>query len=272
MTLTYNYHPIDETTYAYTDNGSGTILVLLHGFTGSSETWESFIEKWQADYRVITVDLPGHGRTTGNSTLSMKEVCRHLHMIFDLLAIEKCHLLGYSMGGRTALSFAMWYPRYIETLSLESASPGLYTKQERQERIEKDQQLANRIINEGIEAFVDFWANIPLFATQKNLPSKVQSSIRQERLQQSEEGLANSLHSIGTGKQPTWWEAIEKLNIPVRLIVGELDEKFVQINQQMQKKLPQASFHFVPDAGHTIHIEQPKAFAQIVEQYILQKT
>ena len=269
MSLTYNYHTIDETTYAYTDNGSGTVLVLLHGFTSSSETWRHFIENWQTNYRVITVDLPGHGRTIGKSTLSMEEVCRHLQILFDLLVIEKCHLLGYSMGGRTALSFAMWYPRYIETLILESASPGLETEKEREARSLHDQQLASRIVNEGIETFVEFWTNIPLFATQKKLPNEVQARIRQERLQQSTEGLANSLRYLGTGKQPSWWQTLEKWNRPVCLIVGELDEKFVHINELMQKKLPQASFHLVKNAGHTIHVEQPKAFMQIVEQHVL---
>lgn len=269
MNLTYNYHTIDETTYAFTDNGSGHTLVLLHGFTGSSETWRNFIENWQMKYRVITVDLPGHGKTTGKSMLSMQEVCYHLQVLFDLLAIEKCHLLGYSMGGRTALSFAMWYPRYIEMLILESASPGLNTEQEREARVLHDQRLASRLKDEGIEAFVDFWENIPLFATQKKLAKEVQAAIKEERLQQSAYGLANSLLYLGTGKQPSWWQALEKLNRSVRLIVGELDEKFVHINEQMQKKLPQASFHLVENAGHTVHIEQPEAFSEIVEQNIL---
>ncbi|HLR73319.1 MAG TPA: 2-succinyl-6-hydroxy-2,4-cyclohexadiene-1-carboxylate synthase [Pseudogracilibacillus sp.] len=269
MNLTYNYHTIDETTYAFTDNGSGLALVLLHGFTGSSETWRNFIENWQTKYRVITVDLPGHGKTTGKSTLSMQEVCHHLLVLFDLLAIEKCHLLGYSMGGRTALSFAMWYPRYIEMLILESASPGLNTEQEKEARVLHDQQLASRLKDEGIEAFVDFWENIPLFATQKKLAKEVQAAIKEERLQQSAHGLANSLLYLGTGKQPSWWQDLDQLKRPVCLIVGELDEKFIHMNKKMQKKLPQASFHLVKNAGHTVHIEQPEAFSQIVEQHVL---
>src|SRR5699024_517542 len=212
MNLTYNYHTIDETTYAFTDNGSGLALVLLHGFTGSSETWRNFIENWQTKYRVITVDLPGHGKTTGKSTLSMQEVCHHLLVLFDLLAIEKCHLLGYSMRGRSALSFALWYPRYIEMLIIESASRWLNAGQ-------------------GIEAFVDLWENIPLFATQKKLAKEVQAAIKEERLQQSAHGLANSLLYLGTGKQPSWWQDLDQLKRPVCLIVGELDEKFIHMNK-----------------------------------------
>lgn len=266
MSLTYKYYTIDETTYAYTESGRGDVLVLLHGFTGSSETWKVFVEKWQKDYRIITVDLPGHGQTTGNAMLSMKEVCHHLQLLFNYLTIGKCSLLGYSMGGRTALSFAMWYPKYIEKIILESSSPGLRTEEERQERIAKDCQLAERIHKNGINHFVDFWENIPLFATQKKLSNDVQKQIRKERLQQSAEGLAASLISVGTGEQPSWWNALNSLTKPVSLIVGEADEKFVHINEQMNQKLPQVKFHLIPNAGHTVHVEQPEAFARIVRE------
>src|SRR5699024_9154076 len=84
-----------------------------------------------------------------------------------------------------------------------------------------------------------------------------------ERLQQSAHGLANSLLYLGTGKQPSWWQDLDQLKRPVCLIVGELDEKFIHMNKKMQKKLPQASFHLVKNAGHTVHIEQPETFSQI---------
>lgn len=268
MSLTYNYYTIDETTYAYTVNGSGDGIVLLHGFTGSSETWTSFVEKWKQDYRVITVDLPGHGKTTGNAMLSMEQVCHHLRLLFDYLGNEKCSILGYSMGGRTALSFAMWYPNYIDKLLLESASPGLSTAQERQDRIVKDAQLAERIQKEGIKKFVDFWEEIPLFKTQKSLSKDMQQQIRDERLQQTAEGLAASLRSIGTGKQPSWWDRLDNIRHSVSLIVGEADKKFVQINKEMQQQLPHACLHVVPNAGHTIHVEQPELFAHVIEQVI----
>lgn len=98
MSLTYKYHVIDETSYAYTDTGAGDVLVLLHGFTGTSATWLLFIKQWEKNYRIVTVDLPGHGKTTGDAYVSMQTVSSHLARLFNYLEIEKCHLLGYSMG------------------------------------------------------------------------------------------------------------------------------------------------------------------------------
>src|SRR5690625_337881 len=268
MTLAYKYVLIDDTTYAYTINGDGEALVLLHGFTGTSKTWLPFIKKWKEHYQVITIDLPGHGNTTGESNLPMQEICHHIKQFLDHLSIEKCHLLGYSMGGRTALSFAMWYPLYIESLLLESASPGLPTEKERSDRVIKDTQLAKRINHDGITKFVDFWENIPLFNTQKKLPKHKRAQIRAERLSQSEAGLAASLVSIGTGVMPSWWETLHELQQHVCLIVGKEDEKFVQLNTEMDKRIEHCTFHIVPEAGHAVHIEQPEAFAKIVQQFI----
>lgn len=268
MSLTYNYLRIEETTYAFTSQGSGQALVLLHGFTGSSETWQPFIDAWKEEFQVVTIDLPGHGKTMGESNLSMSDVCRHLTLLLAHLSIEKCHLLGYSMGGRTALSFAMWYPLYVDSLLLESASPGLRTTKEQLERVEKDTKLAERIRRDGVEEFVDFWEAIPLFSTQQKLPQRLQQRIREERLQQSVEGLATSLTSVGTGTQPSWWSALRKVKQPVCLIVGKDDEKFVQINDQMAKEFVHSECYLVPNAGHAVHIEQPDDFAHIVQRFI----
>src|SRR5690625_2042471 len=180
---------INGTTYHYEVYGEGAPLVLLHGFTGSRATWSPFIEKFQGFVQLILIDLPGHGETEIKQPFSMKQCCDDLKEMFTQLQLTSIHLLGYSMGGRIALSFAMYYPEIIRSLLLESASPGLEIKDERAERIKRDEKLANRIESEGLEAFVDFWQEIPLFHSQKRLPIEKQQAIRKERLTQTEEGL-----------------------------------------------------------------------------------
>src|SRR5690625_6877126 len=95
------------------------------------------------------------------------KICNEFINIFntlrDTLKITKIHLLGYSMGGRTSLSFANYYPEKINSLILESASPGIADPFERQRRKEADKALAEKILIEGVEAFVDYWEDLPLF-------------------------------------------------------------------------------------------------------------
>ena len=226
------YFTIQDASYWYEVHGEGVPLVMLHGFTGSTATWNKFIKAKKEKLQMIVVDLPGHGRTRTSSPRSMEACCQDLKELFNHLQLEKINILGYSMGGRTALSFAMMYPEQVQTLVLESASPGLKTKQERVLRVEKDEKLARKIEGEGLSKFVAFWEDIPLFASQKLLPTSIQQSMRSERMSQSEKGLATSLRSMGTGKQRSWWGKLYQLNIPVLLLVGAYDQNLFELTRK----------------------------------------
>lgn len=263
------YYLTNDASYWYEVYGKGIPLVMLHGFTGSTKTWEYFIEHRNPNIQMIVIDLPGHGKTTTQNPKTMETCCSDLHQLFQYLGLNNFHLLGYSMGGRTALSFASLYPDSVNSLILESASPGLETAQEQRIRIQKDEDLASKLESDGIEAFVDFWENIPLFASQKKLPELEQQSIRTERLNQSEQGLAESLRYMGTGIQPSCWHILGKMEIPVLLLVGELDEKFVTINKKMKDNLLHSKLIIFENAGHAIHVEVKREFVRQVIEFIL---
>lgn len=261
---------IGATTYSVEITGKGSPVVLLHGFTGSKATWENTAESLQDHFQVITIDLPGHGKTITSSPLTMESFAANLVEIFRYLKLMPVHLVGYSMGGRTALSFAMLYPEWVKSLTLESASPGLKSLTERETRLNNDEILANKIEQEGLESFVRFWEDLPLFNTQKQLPTTVQQAIRKERLAQSSKGLAQSLRFMGTGKQHSWWNELKKIDFPTLLVVGELDEKFVHINKQMQTRINEAQMTVIDNVGHAVHIENPSKFNTAILNFILQ--
>ena len=253
----------------WNENGTHT-LVALHGFTGSTATWHNLAQAIP-NVRVIAIDLIGHGQTaTPEQTqrFSMGEQLQDLEKLFCQLNVEKFTLLGYSMGGRIALSYAISFPGRVQKLVLESASPGLRTIEERNERSERDDILAQKIITNGLVSFVNAWENIPLFASQRHLSDPVREAIRTERLSQKEEGLAGSLRGIGTGTQPSNWHCLDQLELPVLLITGSLDEKFCQIALEMKALLKTVRHITVNDAGHAIHVENPAEFATIVEEYL----
>lgn len=263
---------IGDANYSYNISGQGPPIVLLHGFTGRISTWTRFVKRWRQQYQVITVDLPGHGLTRSETPRTMKTCCDDLKALFEHLQIPSVHLVGYSMGGRTALSFAMMYPQYVNTLTLESASPGLRQPKERAARRAQDEKLIQKIETYGLTAFVDFWENIPLFESQKKLSTNVQKQLRAERLSQSSNGLIRSLRYMGTGQQPSWWEQLHQYKGAVLLIVGKLDEKFVTINKHMEKHFQRAELAIVEHAGHAVHLEKPEAFQQLVINFIQKHT
>jgi 2-succinyl-6-hydroxy-2,4-cyclohexadiene-1-carboxylate synthase len=246
-------------------------LVLLHGFTGCSLNWSQLCIQLETPERcLIMLDMLGHGQSDApdEPTRYSIEHCQN-----DILAALETSgvqpgqavLLGYSMGGRIALSTA--FSHFFRGLILESASPGLSDPAERAQRQLSDNALAERIEREGIEKFIDYWEKLPLFASQATLPAETRAALHAQRLHNRPAGLANSLRGVGTGVQPAFQQQLGTLNLPVLLLAGELDHKFSQIARQMARQLPQARLHIVPASGHTIHLEQPGSFARQIHEF-----
>jgi 2-succinyl-6-hydroxy-2,4-cyclohexadiene-1-carboxylate synthase len=253
--------------YSIINKEASETMVFLHGFTGSSNTWEPIIKRLPTTVRCFAVDLLGHGKTEApqqSERYKMSEQVLDLHALFVSLEVSDFTLVGYSMGGRIALAYALHYPEHVKRLVLESGSPGLQSETEQLTRIQADDSLANKITQEGLPAFIDFWQDIPLFQSQRKLPSIKRQAIRHERLQQSSLGLVNSLKGIGTGRQPSFWSQLSELSIPVTFITGELDQKFYLIAQQMKNRIANSQHIEVLAVGHAIHVENPVQFATII--------
>jgi 2-succinyl-6-hydroxy-2,4-cyclohexadiene-1-carboxylate synthase len=246
-------------------------LILLHGFTGSAESWSSLLDTFvDMDLQIIALDMLGHGRSSAPADPARYSIehCRaDILAALQLLGVapEQAILLGYSMGGRVALYTAL--ASSFRALILESASPGLLDSGERIQRQQSDNALANRIEREGIPAFIDYWQDIPLFASQQNVPSDRRSAQRAQRLHNTRIGLANSLRGLGTGVQPALHSHLRELSLPVLLIAGALDSKFCAIAYQMADQIPKAQLAIVPNAGHTVHLEQPERFVALLRAF-----
>lgn len=262
---------VDKRCYYIEITGTGAPLLLLHGFTGSSVTWQEVVEHLKADYQCIAVDLIGHGQSScpeEKEAYSIELAAADMTKLMRKLGHSRFHLLGYSMGGRLALTMAVLFPDLVYSLILESASPGLKTKEEREQRRQSDEELAKKIERRGIEAFVDYWQTIPLFATQQKLPLQKREAIRQQRLNNSAAGLSGSLRGMGTGSQPSWWESLARLSMPILLITGSEDKKFTEIAREMTERCPAVVWKEINGAGHAIHVEDCPKFGTIIKKFL----
>jgi 2-succinyl-6-hydroxy-2,4-cyclohexadiene-1-carboxylate synthase len=251
--------------------GEGFPLLLLHGFTGDSATWTPFCPEWGVHSKLIIPDIIGHGKTELSDDLDrykMERSAADLNSLLEQMEIKQVDILGYSMGGRLALTFAVLYPERVRKLILESASPGLQTEDERKLRCMKDEELAKFINEQGISSFVDHWEALPLFSTMNQLPHHIKEKIKNQRLSNNPRGLANSLLGMGTGSQPSWWDHLEQLTCEVMLLTGEKDEKFCDIAKRMKKKVKNASWVVFYDCGHAIHVEEVEKFGTIVSDFL----
>lgn len=251
--------------------GSGPPLVLLHGFTGSAMSWGPLAEMLAARNTVLAVDIVGHGASGKPADLAPYAIDRAARdAVAAMLAfgVRRGSWLGYSMGGRLALYVAATIPKAVDRLVLIGASPGLAAPGEREARRAADEALADRIEDEGVPAFVDYWEALPLFETQARLPAGMRLAIRRGRLANDARGLANSLRGMGTGVQPSLHDRLGDIEAPSLLLAGARDAKFAAIAREMAAAMPDARAHLVPDAGHAAHIEKPAYCARTIAAFL----
>lgn len=253
------------------EHGHGEPLVLVHGFTGSSESWWAVANDLVKDHRVVAIDNIGHGCTEApdeSDRYAFDRALDDLDAITRECAIDRANWLGYSMGGRLALGFALCKPDRVSSLILESCAPGIRDDAERAKRRDGDERLARRIEAAGVEAFVEQWESLPMWNSQLSLPAEVRERQREQRLRNRSAGLANSLRGMGQGAQPSYWTRLHELRTPTLLIAGALDPKFADIAARMQIEIPGATLAIVSDAGHAVHLERRKQFVEIIRTFL----
>jgi 2-succinyl-6-hydroxy-2,4-cyclohexadiene-1-carboxylate synthase len=239
--------------------GRGSPLVLVHGFTQSSRTWGLVGDELARRYQVIALDAPGHGR----SALVAADLPAGAGLMVAAAGPEPATWLGYSMGGRYALHVALARPAAVQRLVLVSATAGIEDPDERAARRRSDEALAARLESEGLETFLRWWLSQPLFAT---LPPE--AAALEDRLDGSAVGLASSLRLAGTGTQEPLWAALPALEMPVLVVAGELDSKYVALAERMAETIPGADLAVISGAGHACHMERPGEFLRVVTEWL----
>lgn len=238
--------------------GSGPRLVLVHGFTQTRRCWGPIADDLAADHEVVRVDAPGHGRSS--------EVLAGLRTGGRLIADQggDATYLGYSMGGRYLLHLALANPELVRGLVLLGATAGIDDPRARAERVEADRRTAARVRELGVLDFVQEWVAQPLFA---GIPAERQYVL--ERTENTVDGLESSLLQSGTGAQDPSWDRLHRLDMPVLVVAGELDDKFTALGHRLQTSIgTNATFATVPGAGHAAHLEQPEAFLDVLRPWL----
>jgi 2-succinyl-6-hydroxy-2,4-cyclohexadiene-1-carboxylate synthase len=250
--------------------GDGPIVLLVHGFTRDTRAWAPVMPALEG-YRTVRVDLIGHGKSDApadGSRYSMEHAVEDLLALMHHLSVEQYALVGYSLGGRVALHLATAAPERLWALVIESASAGIDDPAQQAARVESDENLAQSILPDGIEAFADRWQAQALFAAQASLPPDAFAEQRSQRIENSPTGLANSLRGMGAGAQDYILDRLEVIEAPSLFLAGALDTRYAAFAPVLASKVRGADHCIIEGAGHTTHLEEPQAWSRLVRDFL----
>lgn len=259
MFLSYKGHRI-----FYTDSGNGAVVFLLHGYLGSSEVWNGFREKLASKFRVISVDLPGHGLSeVYGATHTMEFMATVVKELLDSLDIHKVFLTGHSLGGYVTLAFLEMYQEYLSGYCLFhshpfSDSPEALEKRKREIAIVSAGKK-DLIYPDNIERmFAD--SNLENFSEQLGRSKEIASRIPGK-------GIIAVLKGMMVRPSRLW--VMENGKVPFLWILGSMDKYIPYDIIQAKVKLPSnARVVVLQNSGHMGFIEEADLSVKIICDFV----
>ncbi len=239
-------------------------LVLLHGFLGSGDSWKPVLaEARLSGAPVFHPDLPGHRQSPApeSFTAAVEQLAAEIGRRFA----GPVGIAGYSLGGRLALGLLAAFPRLFAAALVIGAAPGLGAA-ERAARAAADAAAAQRLRERGLGEFLAEWRRQPLFASQERLPAEVLAAQQAINLAHHPERLAAALERLSPGLMPDYRPRLAEIAVPVEILVGGEDGKFLALAREMERTLPHARLVVAPGAGHNVMLEAPAALAAALEK------
>ena len=244
--------------------GSGDPVIILHGLFGMLDNWQSIAKKLAADYMVYIVDQRNHGRSPRMDTHSYPDMAEDLATFMESNWIHSAHIVGHSMGGKTAMQLAMDHPDLVETLTVIDISPTISTRghdevfaalnsvdiAHLEKRSEAAESIAQHLDQEGVKQFL-----------LKNLSRKKEGGYDWKmNLSVLESEYPNILAPISGSTS---------YDDPVLFIKGGKSKHIVEADFELMRELfPNYQLKDIPHAGHWVHADAPAETLELIKSFI----
>ena len=246
-----------NTNISYTDSGKGTAVVLLHGFLENQNMWQNYVAEFSQKYRVITIDLMGHGKSECLGYVhTMEDNADVVHEVLAHLRIRKAIFVGHSMGGYVALAFAELYPEKVKGLVLLNST----SRPDSEER-KKNRDRAIKAVKKDYTTFVRLAiANLFSENNRERLKDTIEE-VKKEALQTPLQGIVASLEGMKIRQDR---EVLLHFGpYPKLLILGEKDGVLNYEEAKDQVENTNTQLVSFPD-GHMSYIENEEELKKVL--------
>lgn len=249
-----------NTRISYTDSGKGTAVVFLHGFLENKRMWNYFVNQYDKKYRIVTIDLLGHGESESLGYVhSMEENAKVVQAVLSHLRIRKSILLGHSMGGYVCLAFAELFPDNVRSLILVNSTASADTDER---KLNRDRAI--QAVKYNHEGFIRMAvANLFSEDNRQKLKKEIEH-VKEQALKTSVQGIVATLEGMKIRKDRE--VLLHFAPYPISLILGIQDTVLKFNDTAAQVEGTSATLFSFPD-GHMSPIENRDELCELLLQY-----
>lgn len=254
----------------YEETGTGYPLVFCHEFAGDMRSWEPQVRHFSRRYRVLTYNYRGYPPSTvpaHYSDYAHDALVEELRELLAKLGIVRAHIAGLATGGNLALNFAIRYPDTVSGLVVAGAGAGTV---DREKWLAGASKFADDIERDGVEGIITNIVNAPQRVIFKEKDPRGWASFIEMMRSFSAVGCAHMMRNALMNRKPIFdlKESLEKLRMPILVMVGDQDAPAADSSRFIQKHAPFAGLMVVPMCGHTLNSEEPVLFNSVVSDFL----
>jgi pimeloyl-ACP methyl ester carboxylesterase len=249
----------------YEETGSGIPIVFVHEFAGDHRSWEPQVRCFARRYRCITYNARGYPPSdvpNDGERYSQDRARDDIRAVLDALRLDKAHVVGLSMGGFATLHFGFTYPQRARSLVI--AGCGYGAAPEKRTQFAEEAEAAARRFEAGMAKAAEAYALGATRVQFQNKDPRGWSEFARQLAEHSNEGSAYTMRGVQK-RRPSLYELVDKMRTitaPTLIVTGDEDWPCLEPGLLMKRTIASAGLIVMPNAGHTINLEDPAAFNQ----------
>ena len=247
----------------YKSFGEGKPLIILHGFLGSLDNWQSIAKELAANYQVFILDVRNHGKSFHDNKHDYASMVADVHYFIDHLGLSEVTLLGHSMGGKIAMSFALKYPLLVTKLIVVDIAPKIY--------LPGHEDILHALSKVNPKELKSRQEAVDIISTYIHDPSVVQFLLKNlDRLGDGSFGWKMNLPVlIDQYKEMIDFPSKGLFDGPTLFLKGEKSDYILPSDEAIiQHYFPKAKIVSIKNAGHWVHAENPTDFISETSNFL----